>query len=132
PLSVALRLADHVDVSRGDVIAHPDSAPVVKRLFEATLIWLHERPLDPLRAYLLKHTTRLVPAQVERVHGRTDPETLSEIPATKLELNEIGRVAVSLKRPIVSDPYADNRRTGAFILIDALTNDTVAAGLVAA
>jgi len=93
-------------------------------------VWLSERPLDPGRAYLLKHTTRLVPARVEAVRWRLDPETLEEQPAARLELNELGRIAVRCMRPVASDSYADNRATGAFILIDALTNDTVAAGTV--
>ena len=93
-------------------------------------MWLSERPLDPGRAYLLKHTTRLVPARVEAVRWRLDPETLEEQPAVRLELNELGRIAVRCMRPVASDAYADNRATGAFILIDALTNDTVAAGTV--
>ena len=93
-------------------------------------MWLSERPLDPGRAYLLKHTTRLVPARVEAVRWRLDPETLEEQPAVRLELNELGRIVVRCMRPVASDAYADNRATGAFILIDALTNDTVAAGTV--
>ena len=93
-------------------------------------MWLSERALDPCRAYLLKHTTRLVPARVESVRWRLDPETLEEQPAARLELNELGRIVVRCMRPVASDAYADNRATGAFILIDALTNDTVAAGTV--
>ena len=131
PLSVTLRLADAVDVSRGDLIAAARSAPIVRDSFDANAVWLSERPLDPDRAYLLKHTTRLVPAKVEAVRWRLDPETLRQEPAATLGLNELGRIAVRCARPIAGDPYAQDRATGAFILIDALTNDTVAAGTLA-
>ncbi|HEY4770637.1 MAG TPA: GTP-binding protein, partial [Myxococcales bacterium] len=130
PLSITLRLADAVDASRGDLIAPAGAAPVPRTELEANAVWLSERPLDPGRAYLLKHTTRLVPARVEAVRWRLDPETLEEQPAVRLELNELGRIAVRCMRPVATDAYADNRATGAFILIDALTNDTVAAGTV--
>ena len=130
PLSVTLRLADAVDASRGDLIAPAGAAPAPRTELEANAVWLSERPLDPGRAYLLKHTTRLVPARVESVRWRLDPETLEEQPAARLELNELGRIVVRCMRPVASDAYADNRATGAFILIDALTNDTVAAGTV--
>ena len=130
PLSVTLRLADAVDASRGDLIAPAGAAPAPRTELEANAVWLSERALDPGRAYLLKHTTRLVPARVESVRWRLDPETLEEQPAARLELNELGRIVVRCMRPVASDAYADNRATGAFILIDALTNDTVAAGTV--
>jgi bifunctional enzyme CysN/CysC/sulfate adenylyltransferase subunit 1 len=132
PLSVTLRLTDAVDVSRGDLIAAADAAPPVRTLLEATAVWLSERPLDPGRAYLLKHTTRLVPARVEAVRWRLDPETLQRQDAERLELNELGRIVVRCARPIAGDDYAKDRATGAFILIDALTNDTVAAGTLVA
>ena len=132
PLSVALRLEDAVDVSRGDLIAAAGAAPPVRTLLEATAVWLSERPLDPGRSYLLKHTTRLVPAKVEAVRWRLDPETLKREPAATLALNELGRLSVRCARPIAGDDYAQDRATGAFILIDALTNDTVAAGTLVA
>ena len=128
PMSIVLQLADEVDASRGDLLAHPSAAPVARRQLQATVVWLSERPLDPQRAYLLKHTTRTVPARIASVHARLDPETLAEQPAATLQLNEIGRITVQCARPILGDPYARNRTTGAFILIDALTNETAAAG----
>ncbi len=132
PMSISLRLADEVDAGRGDLLAHPDAAPVPRKLLQATVVWLTERPLDPSRAFLLKHTTRTVPARVEQVHSLLDPETLVERPAASLQLNDIGRVAVRCARPVVCDPYRQNRNTGAFILIDALTNETAAAGTIEA
>ena len=132
PLSVTLRLADAVDVSRGDLIAAVHSAPAVRTRLEATAVWLSERPLDPSRSYLLKHTTRVVPARVAMVRWRLDPETLERQSAERLELNELGRISLRCARPIAGDAYAEDRATGAFILIDALSNDTVAAGTLVA
>jgi bifunctional enzyme CysN/CysC/sulfate adenylyltransferase subunit 1 len=128
PMSVVLRLADEVDVGRGDTLAHPGAQPSVGTEVEATAVWLSERPLDAERAYLLKHTARTVPARVTAVRFRLDPETLSEVPAASLALNEVGRIALRCARPLAFDAYRQNRITGAFILIDALTNETAAAG----
>jgi bifunctional enzyme CysN/CysC/sulfate adenylyltransferase subunit 1 len=132
PLSVALRLADDIDVSRGDMFARPgpEEAPRVASDFDADLVWMSERPLDPDKAYLLKHTTRTVRAAIEVVSG-SDPETLQPSEAHVLALNDIGRVRVRCRAPIFFDAYRDNRRTGAFIVIDSVTNDTVAAGMIA-
>ena len=130
PQSVALRLTDEVDVSRGDMLVRPDELPRVARRFEAMLVWMSEQALDPARKLLLKHTTRTVPARLERIVHRVDLDTLGDAPAAALALNDIARVELSLSRPIFCDPYRDNRTTGAFILIDALTNDTVAAGMI--
>jgi bifunctional enzyme CysN/CysC/sulfate adenylyltransferase subunit 1 len=132
PLSVTLRLEDEVDISRGDMLAHPESLPRVARTFDAHMVWLHEAPLDPTKSYLLKHTTQTVRADVERVHWRKDMDTLAETPATTLSLNDIGRVTVTAHRPLFLDAYAENRETGSFILIDSLSNGTVAAGMVIA
>ncbi|HYX91671.1 MAG TPA: GTP-binding protein [Myxococcaceae bacterium] len=118
PLSVVLRLEDEVDVSRGDMIVGADEAPYPTTAFEASLVWMTEKPLQPGRGYLLKHTTRSVTARVEEVGAET------------LGLNEIGRVRIRCLKPIVAEPYARNRATGAFVLIDALTNATVGAGMV--
>jgi bifunctional enzyme CysN/CysC/sulfate adenylyltransferase subunit 1 len=130
PLSVTLRLEDEVDVSRGDLIARPDEAPNATTAFDATLVWMAEKPLQPERSYLLKHTTRSVTARVEEVRSRIDLESLQEVRAETLGLNEIGQVRVRCVRPIVVEAYARNRSTGAFVLIDALTNATVAAGMI--
>jgi sulfate adenylyltransferase large subunit len=131
PMSVALRLADDIDVSRGDMIVLPAELPRVSTDLEADLVWMSERPLDPGKTYLLKHTTRQVRAELEIVHG-ADPETLAPAPATTLGLNDIGRVRVRTRAPLFFDAYRDNRATGAFIVIDSVTNDTVAAGMIAA
>ena len=130
PYSVTLRLADEVDVSRGDVIAHLAQPPTALQRFEAMLVWFGEQPLDGARRYLVKHSTRTVPATLEQIVWRKDLEHLTDVPAETLALNDIGKVRLVCKRPLLCDPYRDNRHTGAFIIIDALTHDTVAAGMI--
>ncbi len=130
PLSVTLTLTDEVDVSRGDMLVFPDQVPVVDRRFEATLVWMNQRPLDVHKSYLLKHTTQLLRVEVEKVLHRTNLDTLLPEPCETLELNDIGTVRVSCHRPLYFDAYRKNRRTGAFVLIDSLSNGTVAAGVI--
>ena len=130
PMSVALRLADEIDVSRGDMIVPVANVPRVTRRFDAMVVWLHERPLDRAKSYLLKHTTQTVRTEVEAVRFQVDLETLESVPAERLGLNDIGRISLAAHRPLFVDPYVKNRATGAFILIDEATNDTVAAGMV--
>jgi bifunctional enzyme CysN/CysC/sulfate adenylyltransferase subunit 1 len=130
PSSVTLRLTDEVDVSRGDLISLAGQSPLVLQQLEAMLVWFGEKPLDGSRRYLVKHTSKYVPAHVEQVLWRKDLEALSEVPAESLSLNDIGKVRLVCKRPLICDPYQDNRKTGAFIVVDPLTNDTVAAGMI--
>ncbi|QDF03819.1 GTP-binding protein [Myxococcus xanthus] len=130
PASVTLRLADEVDASRGDVLAHVDQPPLSLHQLDAMLVWFGEQPLDCSRRYLVKQASRTAPAHIERVLWRKELADLSEQPAESLSLNDIGRVRVVCRRPLLTDPYRDNRRTGAFIIIDALTHDTVGAGMV--
>ncbi len=132
PMSVSLRLADEIDISRGDMLVHPDKPPRVADRFEAMTVWMSEKPLDCERTYLLKHTTRSVRARVEAVSAVTDPESLAPRAAHTLALNDIARITVQCQKPLFYDPYGENRSTGAFILIDSLTNDTVAAGMILA
>ena len=113
PMSVVLTLEDDIDISRGDMIAVGETE--VGRRFRADVVWMNERPLDPARVYLLKHTTRTVTAEVD--HG--------------LLLNQIASLTVSTARPIIFDRYADNRGTGSFVLIDPVTNFTSGAGMIA-
>jgi sulfate adenylyltransferase subunit 1 len=130
PQSVALLLADPLDVSRGDLIVHPDDAPAVSAHLAATVCWLHATPLDPRRKYLLRHGARLVRALVSEVEHRIDINTLNPRSADTLRVNDIGRIRLRLQQPIAFDAYRDNRTTGSFILIDETTNDTVAGGLI--
>lgn len=130
PLSVALQLEDEIDIARGDMLVAPEAAPHISSDFEADVVWLGEAPLDPARPYLLKHTTRTVRARVTHLVRRTDVNTLEQHRATVLVLNEIGRVRFATSQPLFLDPYAEQRATGSFILIDPLSNNTVAAGMV--
>jgi sulfate adenylyltransferase large subunit len=130
PMSVSIRLADEIDVSRGDMLVHPGNLPRIADRFEASLVWMSERPLDPERSYLLKHTTQIVRARIESIAAVTDPETLDPVPAATLGLNEIGTVTIRTQKPIFHDAYRKNRVTGAFVLIDSITNDTIAAGMI--
>jgi bifunctional enzyme CysN/CysC len=132
PQSVTIRLQDEIDVSRGDMLVHPDDVPRVARTFDAHLVWMHDAPLDTKKSYLLKHTTQAVRAEVDQVHGRRDMDTLEEIPAPTLALNDIGRVTITAHRALFLDAYDANRETGSFILIDSILNNTVAAGMVIA
>ena len=128
--SITLTLTDEIDVSRGDVISAADAPAQVARQFEATLVWMNEQPLLPGRNYLMKIGTTTATATVAPLKHKINVNTLEKIAGTKLDLNEIGLVDLQLDRPIVFDPYADNRETGSFILIDRLTSDTVSAGML--
>ncbi len=131
PMSATLTLADEIDISRGDMIVRSgEPAPVAARSFDATVVWMNEAPLEPGRSYILKHTTRQVRATVRTVRCRIDVNTLDHEAARELKLNDIGVVTIDAPRPILFDPYHENRVTGAFILIDALSNATVAAGMI--
>jgi bifunctional enzyme CysN/CysC len=132
PQSVVLRLAHEVDCSRGDMIVHPTDLPKVGRTFSAHLVWLNAKPLDLQKTYLVKHTTQEVRAQIEQVEWKLDLDTLAQVPAAGLELNEIAKVRVTCHRALYYDAYEKNRETGAFIVIDSLTNNTVGAGMIMA
>jgi sulfate adenylyltransferase large subunit len=131
PQSVTIRLADDVDVSRGNMLADPDRPPAVARELEARVCWMHERPLEERSRVAVKHTTRSVRAIVDELVSIVDIHTLEDAGAPeRLELNDIGIVRLRLSEPLAVDPYAENRETGAFILIDEATNETVGAGMV--
>jgi bifunctional enzyme CysN/CysC len=130
PLSVTLTLADEVDVSRGDMLVLPDDVPTVDRRFEATLVWMSEKPLDLQKSYLLKHTAQLQRVEIESLLHRTNLDSLQPESCETLELNDIGTVRMHCHRPLYFDAYRENRRTGAFVLIDSLSNGTVAAGMI--
>ncbi|MGC4005715.1 MAG: adenylyl-sulfate kinase [Pirellulales bacterium] len=128
--SVTLTLTDEVDVSRGDVISTADAPAEVASQFKATVVWMTETPLLVGRQYLMKLGTRITPATVMKVDYKLKIDTLEHMAADHLELNEIGDVKLDLGRPLAFDPYTVNRDTGGFILIDKLTNNTVAAGMI--
>ncbi|MCX7056611.1 MAG: sulfate adenylyltransferase subunit CysN [Proteobacteria bacterium] len=128
--SVTLVLATEVDVSRGDVLCACDAPLEVASQFEATVVWMHEEPLLQGRQYLLKAGTRTVSATIAPVKYKVNVNTLDDVPAERLELNDIGVCELEFDRPIAFAPYAENRTLGGFILIDRLTNNTVGAGLL--
>ena len=130
PLSVTLVLNRELDISRGDLIVSADEPAIVAKSVTASLVWMDQRPLDLSRRYLLKHTSRTVPAFVTSIEHRTNISTFAHEPAQTLELNSIGVVNLSLLQAIAFDLYRENRSTGAFILIDPATNGTVAAGMI--
>lgn len=130
PMSVTIRLEDEVDVSRGDMLVHKDNVPHKSRGLETILVWMNDKPLDPSGNYLIKHTTHTIRATVSDVVWKSDPNTLTELPTDKLELNDIGYVRFTSHRPLSYDTYKKNRSTGAFIVIDPLTNETLAAGML--
>jgi bifunctional enzyme CysN/CysC len=129
--AVTLTLADEIDVARGDVLADPGDPPEFVDQFAAHVIWLGEQPLVPGRSYLMKIGTRSLPATVTALKHRVDVESLAHLAEKTLGLNEIGFCNLSTAAPVAFDPYAVNRDTGAFILIDRFTNDTVGAGMIA-
>jgi bifunctional enzyme CysN/CysC len=129
--AVTLTLADEVDVSRGDILVPPLERPEVADQFGAHLIWMNEEPLLPGRSYLLRIGTRTLPAQVTTLKYKIDINTLEQRPGRTLRLNEIGFCNLSTASPVAFDAYADNRRTGAFILIDRFTHATAGAGMIA-
>jgi bifunctional enzyme CysN/CysC len=131
PMSVTIRLEDDVDVARGDMLADPDRPPVAAREVLARVCWMSERALEPRARLLVKHTTRTVPALASELVSKVDIHTLEDVASPeRLELNDLARVRLRLAEPLAVDPYARNRATGAFILIDDATNDTVGAGMV--
>jgi bifunctional enzyme CysN/CysC len=131
PLSVVMRLADDIDVSRGDLICRPHNQPAVTSDFEAMVCWMTDTPLVPGARYQLKHTTRSVRAIVDDMRYRMDVNTLHrDEAATQLDLNEIGRVRIRTSGPLLLDEYRSSRATGGFVLIDETSHDTVAAGMV--
>jgi sulfate adenylyltransferase large subunit len=133
PQSVTIRLAENLDVARGDMIVAADSElPVVAREIVADVCWMSDRPLTPGSRYVIRHTTREAIALVDAIVHRIDIHTFGTGPAEAVGLNDIARIRLRTSQPLVVDPYAGNRATGSFILIDEATNDTLAAGMIVA
>ena len=130
PQAVTVTLTDEVDVSRGDMLVLPDNPPHLSNDIEAMIVWMAEQPLVPGRQYTLKLTTQLATAEVASFRYGVDVNTLEHRDITRLGLNEVGYVQLSLTQPLACDPYRSNAATGAFILIDRLSNNTVGAGMI--
>jgi sulfate adenylyltransferase large subunit len=132
PQSIAVTLEDEFDISRGDLIASVDNPPAISSAVTASLVWFDEKPLDRARTYLLKHTAQTVSARVTAIRHRVNVQSLEQEAVNRLVMNDIGLVEIETLRPIFFDPYEQNRTTGSFILIDADTNATAAAGMIQA
>ncbi len=128
--SITVTLDDEIDISRGDVLSAATHPAEVADQFQATLIWMDDEPMLPGRPYLMKLASRTVTATVTKPRYKVNVNTLEHLAATQLELNEIGVCNLALDRMVAFDPYAENRETGGFILIDRLTNNTVGAGVL--
>lgn len=130
PMSVALTLEDEIDSSRGDMIVRPGNVPKLESKFDAMLVWMDDAPMVPGKQYLFKQTTKQVPGTISTLRYQVDVNTMHQQPAPTLELNQIGRVNISLTQSLAFDRYANNKGTGSFIVIDRITNVTVAAGMI--
>ncbi|MBM98171.1 MAG: bifunctional sulfate adenylyltransferase subunit 1/adenylylsulfate kinase [Planctomycetaceae bacterium] len=130
PMSVTLRLQDEIDVSRGDMLVHPGNMPRTDQKFDAMIVWMSEDPLVPGKQYAIKHTSKEISGTVDTLRYRVDVNTLRRQDSPTLKLNEIGRCHLTLNQAIMYDGYRRNRSSGAFILMDRLSNATVAAGMI--
>ena len=128
--SIVLKLAEEIDLSRGDMLVSPDAAPQVSLRFTATVVWLHAVALQLNRTYLAKHAGRYVKSQVRKIRHRVDVNSLAEHEASELAMNEIGLIEIETVQPLFLDAYTFNRTTGSLILIDPVTNATVGAAMV--
>ncbi len=128
--SITITLEDEIDCSRGDVICESERPAETSDQFETTIVWMNDVAMLPGRSYLMKLGTSTVSASITTLKHKVNVNTLEEMAARQLELNEIGLCNISLDRPVAFDSYADNRDTGGFILIDRMTNETVAAGMI--
>ena len=141
PQSVTITLEDEIDISRGDMIVHPDytaegdtclskNLPHIGRHFTTMLVWMDEEPMDTSKQFFLKHNTNTTRASIVAIRNRVDVNTLEEKAGQPFVLNEIGQVDILTSKTLFFDAYADNRQTGAFILIDPITNNTSAVGMI--
>ncbi len=130
PQAVTITLEDEIDVSRGDILVHPGNQPFVASQIDANIVWMSERPLVAGRVYWIKHTTRTVTAEIAEFKYGVDVNTLEKRPVDQIAMNEVGYVVLSLSQPISFDPYKTNSATGAFVIIDRLSNVTVGAGMI--
>ena len=130
PMSVTLTLEDEIDISRGEMIVHPTNQPSIDRHFEAMLVWMDEEKMDPRKQYYIKHTTNTTKARIDEIRYKVDVNTLEQSQIEAFSLNEIGRVVITTNKPLLFDSYKKNKNTGAFILVDPITNNTSAVGMI--
>ncbi|MFT5425359.1 MAG: bifunctional enzyme CysN/CysC [Gammaproteobacteria bacterium] len=130
PMAITLTLEDEIDISRGDMLVHADNVPSVKDKFEATVVWMTEKPMLPGTQYDFKHANKFTSGHISSLKYKIDMNTLNEELSPSLQLNEIGRCEITLDQPICFDSYKINPSTGAFIIVDRLTNVTIGAGMI--
>jgi bifunctional enzyme CysN/CysC len=130
PQSASFTLKDEIDISRGEMVVHPGSRPHIQRHFEATLVWMDESSMDKYTQFYIKHNSHSTKARIDEIKYKVDVNTLEKSVVDHFELNEIGRVVITSTKPLLFDPYKKNRQTGSFILIDPVTNNTVAVGMI--
>jgi len=130
PMSVTLQLEDEIDLSRGDMLVSPEHGPRVSKRFQAMVVWLHGTPMEVGRTYLVKHTAKQTKNRALRIGHRVNIHTLEPEDATQLNMNDIASVEFEAHTPLFFDPYTRSRVTGSFILIDAVSNATVGAGMI--
>ncbi|MCG8612955.1 MAG: sulfate adenylyltransferase subunit CysN [Pseudomonadales bacterium] len=128
--AVTLTLEDEIDISRGDMIIKPDDLPNVSNSFDAHIVWMNEDEMKPGKLYNIKLASNAVSGSIKQIHHQIDINTLAKHDSDNLHLNEIGLCQVNLNQPVAFDKYDDNRATGAFVVIDRLTNITVGAGMI--
>ena len=132
PQSITITLEDEIDISRGEMIVHPDNVPNIGRHFTTMLVWMDEEPMDTGKQFFLKHNTNTTRATIAAIRHRVDVNTLEKKEGKPFKLNEIGQVDILTAKTLFFDAYAKNRQTGAFILIDPITNNTSAVGMILA
>lgn len=130
PQAITITLEDEIDVSRGEMLVHPGNLPRIERNFEAMLVWMDENKMDPEQQFFIKHTTNLTRVKIDNIRYKVNVNTMEQSMTDALELNEIGRVVFTSNKPLFFDPYKQNKNTGAFILIDPITNNTCAVGMI--
>ncbi len=130
PESVTITLEDEIDLSRGEMLVHADNQPMMSRHFEAMMVWMDEEPMDRNKKFFLKQTTQMTRAQITDIEYRVDVNTLDKLPCESMMLNEIARVKLATNKVLIFDKYSDNRSCGSFIVIDPITNNTSAVGMI--
>ena len=130
PQSVTITLEDEIDISRGEMIVHPDNLPNIGRYFQTMLVWMDEEPMNRGKQFFLKHNTNTTRATIDDVLYRVDVNTMEQLPGEDFKLNEIGCVRITTAKTLFFDAYKQNKATGAFILIDPITNNTSAVGMI--
>lgn len=130
PQSVTLTLTDNIDISRGDMLVHPQAQPRCEKEITANICWIGEEPLTPKKKYLIKHTTNTAKVLINSIEFRTDINSMEKQASDELSMNDIGQVTLKLQKPVYFDAYSENKASGCFILIDTFTNNTVGAGMI--